>query len=148
MIIERRVAARDRLEAIVEVQDHLVERQFVGDQHAVRAEVLERFLDAALLLAQMENRPDVLRAATQRGETLAGHRVPARDVCVIGDNFRDIAAGQAIGATTVGVATGPMTYEDLAKHGPDFLFHDFSRTDDVLEKLLADVPENRRKSKL
>jgi len=83
-----------------------------------------------------ENRPDVLRAAVRRGEELAGEAIPPRQVIVIGDNFRDVLAGQAIGAVTVAVASGPMKYDQLAEHKPDFIFQDLSDTHRVLESLL------------
>jgi phosphoglycolate phosphatase-like HAD superfamily hydrolase len=83
-----------------------------------------------------EDRSEVLAAAVRRGEALAGQAVAPRDVFVLGDNWRDIEAGQAIGASTVGVATGPVPYEELAKHRPDYLFRDFSDTQKVLQTLL------------
>jgi phosphoglycolate phosphatase len=84
-----------------------------------------------------ENRPDVLRAGVRRGEQRAGRAFNPRDVIVIGDNFRDIEAGQAIGAVTVGVATGHMTTSDLSVYKPDFLFKDLSDTQAVLKAFLS-----------
>jgi phosphoglycolate phosphatase len=83
-----------------------------------------------------EDRPSVLRAAVKRGEALAGKSVDPREVVVIGDNIRDVQAGQAIGAVTVAVACGPMPYEELAAAQPDHIFHDLSDTQQVLETLL------------
>jgi phosphoglycolate phosphatase len=82
-----------------------------------------------------EERPEVLRTAAKRGEAILGKTMSARDVIVIGDNIRDVQAGKAIGATTVGVASGPMTYEQLADTHPDHLFHDLSDTGAVLNVL-------------
>jgi phosphoglycolate phosphatase len=87
-----------------------------------------------------EDRPEVLRAAVRRGTALAGGPVPPGQVVVIGDNFRDILAGKAIGARTVGVATGPMSYEELLPYKPDVLFHDLSDTPQALSALLNHAP--------
>ena len=58
-----------RLQPVVEVEHDLVERQLVGDQHAVRGEVLDRLLDAALLLAELQDGADVLgRRQHHRGD--------------------------------------------------------------------------------
>ena len=84
-----------------------------------------------------ELRSEVLRIGVQRGEALAGHAVAPSDVIVIGDNIRDVQAGKAIGATTVAVAAGPMSYEDLAQTEPDFLLHDLSDTQAVLNLFLG-----------
>jgi phosphoglycolate phosphatase-like HAD superfamily hydrolase len=82
-----------------------------------------------------EDRPSVLRAAVRRGEVLAGKSIAPREVVVIGDNIRDVQAGKAIGAMTVAVATGPMTYEELSASDPDYTFHDLSDTKTVLRVL-------------
>ena len=58
VVIERRVAARDRLQLVVEVEHDFVERQLVGDQHAIGGLELERLLHAALVLAQLQDRAD------------------------------------------------------------------------------------------
>ncbi len=73
-----------------------------------------------------EERPEVLRTAVRRGETIAGRSFGPREVVVIGDNIRDVQAGQAIGALTLAVASGPMSIEDLAASKPDHLFKDLS----------------------
>jgi phosphoglycolate phosphatase len=80
-----------------------------------------------------EIRAEVLAAGVRRGETMAHQKFAARDVIVIGDNFRDVEAGKAIGATTVAVATGPMKIEELAAYKPDHLFADLSDTKKVLQ---------------
>jgi phosphoglycolate phosphatase len=97
---------------------------------------LMRFFKFGGYSTDSEDRPEVLRAAVRRGEALAGEQVPPTSVLVIGDNSRDILAGKAIGARTAGVASGPMSYTELAEHTPDFLFHDLSNTAEVLERLL------------
>jgi len=82
-----------------------------------------------------EERPDVLRMAAKRGETIIGKSMSPRDVIVVGDNIRDVQAGKAIGAKIVAVASGPMTYEELAATHPDHIFHDLSDTQTVLNVL-------------
>jgi len=84
-----------------------------------------------------EERPVVLRTGAKRGEALLGKAMAPRDVIVIGDNIRDVQAGKAIGATTVAVATGPMTFDELAATEPDHIFHDLSDTSVVLKVLIG-----------
>lgn len=50
---------------------------------------------------------------------------PRRDVFVIGDTTRDVAAGRKNGFRTVAVATGWDTPEDLRQAKPDHLIRDF-----------------------
>ncbi len=61
-----------------------------------------------------------------------GEEFPPERIYVIGDTPRDIECGKAFGAVTVAVATGKYSREELASHGPDFLFDDFSDPDAVL----------------
>jgi phosphoglycolate phosphatase len=82
-----------------------------------------------------EIRSEVLAAGVKRGEALIHKKFEPKDVIVIGDNFRDIEAGKAIGATTIAVATGPMKAEELAAHNPDHLVNDLSDTEKILHVL-------------
>lgn len=47
---------------------------------------------------------------------------------VIGDTPHDIECGKAIGARTIGVATGTFSLEQLAAHAPTAVFADFADT--------------------
>ena len=59
VIVERRVTARDRLQAVVEIEHDLVQRQFVLQHHARRADVFEALLLAALFFDQLQNAADI-----------------------------------------------------------------------------------------
>lgn len=67
----------------------------------------------------------------------AHHGVPfAPDrVYVIGDTPHDIACGQAIGARTIGVATGRFTTADLAAHNATHVFADLSDAEAFLRAI-------------
>src|SRR3954452_11053210 len=67
LVIQRRVAARARLELVEEVQDDLRQRQVVGDLHAVGAEEVHARVLAAALLAELHHGADVLLAGEDRG---------------------------------------------------------------------------------
>ncbi|MBI4591711.1 MAG: HAD family hydrolase [Candidatus Rokubacteria bacterium] len=74
--------------------------------------------------------------AVRRAETLAGKAISPDRVVVIGDTPLDIACARAYGARSVSVATGGHGVEELATHGPDVLFPDFSDVSAVLAALL------------
>jgi phosphoglycolate phosphatase-like HAD superfamily hydrolase len=82
-----------------------------------------------------EVRSELLAAGVRRGEALSGKKFAPRDVIVIGDNFRDVEAGQAIGATVLAVATGTMKAEALAAYHPDYLVNDLSDTEKIIHVL-------------
>ena len=59
------------------------------------------------------------------------------DVFVLGDTPRDIDCARAAGFVAVAIATGSCGKDELAAHGPDFLFEDLSDTLGVLATLLG-----------
>src|SRR5688572_17381534 len=58
VIVEARIAAADRLQPVVEVEHHLVQRQLVGELGAA-GDVGEVLLDAAAVLAELEDRAEI-----------------------------------------------------------------------------------------
>ncbi len=50
------------------------------------------------------------------------------DTFIIGDTPRDIECGRAIGAKTIGVATGRFTVDELRAHAPTAVFANFADT--------------------
>ncbi len=80
-----------------------------------------------------EARSDVLRAGVARGKELFSH---ARDVVVVGDTLKDVAAALAIGATCIGIATGVDTHDHLRAAGAYVTFDDLR--DPALLRALVD----------
>ncbi len=74
--------------------------------------------------------------AAERARSLTGRVFPGDAVMIVGDTPLDIECARAYGAWVAAVATGRHTFQDLALHRPDFLFHDFSQTEAVLMALL------------
>jgi phosphoglycolate phosphatase len=56
---------------------------------------------------------------------------------VIGDTVRDVRAGQAIGARTLAVATGTVSFEELVASGADLVVRDFLSGREEVEKFLT-----------
>src|SRR6185369_5705539 len=61
-----------------------------------------------------EDRAELLRIGAARGAAMLDQPLGACRIVVIGDTPRDIAAGQAIGADVIAVATGSFSVADLA----------------------------------
>ena len=60
VVVEARVAARARLQLVVEVEDDLAERQLVQEEHAVLAQVLHVVEAPAPLVRELHDRADVV----------------------------------------------------------------------------------------
>jgi phosphoglycolate phosphatase-like HAD superfamily hydrolase len=80
-----------------------------------------------------EDRAEMLRVGHHRAETLIGGKIADRDVFVIGDTPLDVGAARRNGFTAVAVATGGSSYDVLSGSRPDFLFHDLTEADDLLQ---------------
>ncbi len=57
------------------------------------------------------------------------HEVDAKDVIVVGDTVHDVRCAQSIGATSVAVATGGVTSEELSSADPDVLLDSLAPSD-------------------
>lgn len=82
-------------------------------------------------------REDLPPLALRRAARQLGREYAPADAVVIGDTPEDVRCARASGVHAVTVATGRHGPEELAEHGPDHVFVDFSDTDTVLE-VLAD----------
>lgn len=74
--------------------------------------------------------------ALARAERHTGRAFDGPDAVVIGDTVNDFECGRHVGATVIGVCTGRYSRDDLAPHGPDWLFDDLRDTDAVVDALL------------
>jgi phosphoglycolate phosphatase-like HAD superfamily hydrolase len=86
---------------------------------------LNRFFPFGGFGSDAENRTELVRRAGQNGIRHTGFSIDPRDVFVIGDTPRDIAAGREAGFQTVGVATGHYSMQDLEGAGADLVVADF-----------------------
>ncbi len=74
-------------------------------------------------------RSELLRVGVQRGEALLGTTLPPERVVVVGDTPLDVKAGQALGARTVAVATGPYRVHEFTEFVPDVVLANFNETE-------------------
>ncbi len=97
---------------------------------------LNRFFPVGGFGDRHDDRAGIMRDALQNAQAYYEMTFDLEDVWVIGDTPLDIAGGKAIGARTMGVATGgAFSFEDLLTAEPDVVFHDLSDTKRVLQAL-------------
>ncbi len=75
----------------------------------------------------------VARALKSAKELLSVEPARPEDLIVIGDTPLDIEAGSIYGATTIAVATGKYSFEDLASHKPTAVFHNLAELNSVVQ---------------
>jgi phosphoglycolate phosphatase-like HAD superfamily hydrolase len=73
--------------------------------------------------------------ALRRAKEKTGLDFPPDRVWIIGDTPHDIACAKAIGAKSIGVATGSFLPEDLTACGATRVFRDLSDTQGLLDQL-------------
>jgi phosphoglycolate phosphatase len=83
------------------------------------------------------HRPELVPIAAQRAAERYGRAFTGRQIVIVGDTPHDITCGQANGARTVAVATGPYSLAELQSHSPDALLSDLSDTDAVVAAVLG-----------
>lgn len=74
------------------------------------------------------HRPALVPIAAGRAMGRYGRPFAGRQIVIVGDTPNDILCGQANGARTVAVATGPYTADQLSAYGPDVVLPDLSDT--------------------
>ena len=84
-----------------------------------------------------ELRNELPAVAQRRAREELGIEVVGKDVIVIGDTPADVDCGRAIGARTIGVATGYFSTKDLLAHGADVAFEDLADTAAVLRSIVG-----------
>src|SRR5262249_14693262 len=123
-VVEGRIAAREGLELVVEVEDDLVQRQLVLQDGALRARILERDLRAAPLLAERED--------------------PSQELVLRDDRREDVRLAHLVDELDVRELDGVRDLELLPARGPDLVGHGRRRRDErevelALEALLDDL---------
>ncbi|MDP6858551.1 MAG: HAD hydrolase-like protein [Verrucomicrobiales bacterium] len=73
--------------------------------------------------------------ALKRGGAYYKMDLAEAPVTVIGDTPKEIYCARAIGAKVVAVASGSISYQELAKYDPDFLFKDFTDYEDAYKRI-------------
>lgn len=82
-----------------------------------------------------ELRNDLGPHAVRRAHAHHGIPFPPDRIYIIGDTPHDIACGRAIGARTIGVATGRFTTADLAAHDATHVFADLTDAEAFLRAI-------------
>ena len=85
-----------------------------------------------------EERDELAEIALRRATETWGVAFEPKDVLVVGDTPRDVQCGQAVGATTVAVATGHHGVQSLVAAGADHVLDDFSETTEVVALLTTE----------
>jgi phosphoglycolate phosphatase-like HAD superfamily hydrolase len=67
------------------------------------------------------DRAELTRCAIERAGRILGQRLDPQRILVVGDTPKDIEAARAVGAVTVGVASGSYGEAELRKAGADYV---------------------------
>jgi phosphoglycolate phosphatase len=82
-------------------------------------------------------RPELPAVAAQRAREKTGIDFAGKEIVIIGDTPFDISCGAHLGVRTIATATGQHSADDLATHGPDYVFDDLSDVDAVWRAIMA-----------
>ena len=84
-----------------------------------------------------KNRNDLGPLALVKYREFAGEDIHPNDVVIIGDTVNDVLVAKHIGAKCIVTLTGRSTYDEVAPHGPEYIFNDLTDTQRVLEAIYA-----------
>jgi phosphoglycolate phosphatase-like HAD superfamily hydrolase len=80
-------------------------------------------------------RSELVGIALKRAEDKYGITYQNKSVIIIGDSPHDVLCGKSYGVTSIAVATGHSSVEELKRYGPDYVFRDLSDYQRVLEAI-------------
>ena len=75
--------------------------------------------------------------AQKTAAELTGKVFEGKAIVIIGDTPNDVLCGRHLGVKSIAVASGGFDLEALRSYAPDFLFQDLSRTEEVVEAIMA-----------
>ena len=97
---------------------------------------LDKYFSYGGYACDSKNRSIIISTAISRAKKSFNLNKNEYSLFVIGDSVQDVIAGKENNATVIAVATGRSSYEDLNKHGADFVFNSLENTKEVLEAIL------------
>ncbi len=103
---------------------------------------IERFAVGAFG-SDSAHRPDLPAIARRRAKEALGLELKGGDLVIVGDTPADVTCGDAIGARSIGVATGSFSVEQLLRAGADAAFRNLADTEAVLEAVFAGQTERQ-----
>ena len=80
-------------------------------------------------------RSELVGIALKRAEDKYGITYKNKNVIIIGDSPHDVLCGKSYGVTSIAVATGHSSAEELKNYEPDYVFRDLGDYEQVLEVL-------------
>jgi phosphoglycolate phosphatase-like HAD superfamily hydrolase len=78
-------------------------------------------------------RSELVGIALKRAEDKYGITYKNKNVIIIGDSPHDVLCGKPFGVTSIAVATGHSSAEELKRYEPDYVFRDLGDYERVLE---------------
>jgi len=78
-------------------------------------------------------RSELVGVALKRAEEKSGIICKNKSIVIIGDSPHDVECGKSYGATSIAVATGHSSAEELKSYAPDYVFRDLGDYKQVLE---------------
>jgi len=126
-----RDAAKCILSGVVELlgelskTDHTV-TLYTGDSpgivnHVFRVTGLGKYFKFCFYGTEVETRADMVKLAISKAEKSTGRKFAGKNTVIIGDSVRDIECGKLFSASTIAVATGFHSKEELRNAGADYI---------------------------
>jgi phosphoglycolate phosphatase-like HAD superfamily hydrolase len=97
--------------------------------------MLNRYFPTGAFGSDDEDRNNLLPIAVKRFEGLFQMSIEIDSCILVGDTPRDVECAHIYGATCIGVATGPYSYDALIEAGADYVIQDLSEHQTLLQLL-------------
>ncbi len=121
--------------------DHFI-AVMTGSAHNIPETILQKaglskYISMIICGTQARTKEEMIQRIIVEAKSKTKKQFNGKDIFVIGDATRDIAAGKLYGAFTVAVNTGPHTKEQLKKAKPDLYLDTLKEYDKLLKVVNA-----------
>jgi len=94
---------------------------------------LNNYFPAGAFGSDDEDRNNLLPIAIERFKELFQQKIETDNCIIVGDTPRDVECAHIYGAMCIAVATGPYSYDALIEAGADYVVHDLSDQNALLQ---------------
>ncbi len=98
---------------------------------------LRKYFSIGVYGSDSSDRNDLPGILLEKARKLTGYPYTGSEIVIVGDSIFDIRCAGTVGARAIAVVTGTTSREALEAEGPDHIFHDLSRTEQVIEAMTS-----------
>ncbi|MFH1367220.1 MAG: HAD hydrolase-like protein [Patescibacteria group bacterium] len=105
-------------------------------EHKLKYFDLLKYFEIKVYAENRRERSELVHEAVRQAHENFGISPKGREIKIFGDSPHDVKSAHKLEALSIGIATGPTSYEKLAAIGPDLIFPSLTEYRKIIEQVL------------